>query len=252
MKDSSKHYIKYIEIAKYRLLLDMDMVDNIIDEVGIIDNCYRPIKKPPKRKYLEYILSLDIKVKKGQYADFIRAISPIIGDIFEKIVEQQIGINIKYDLCIDIKTANNDSNFRWNKTKLTNPKSKDKTKRENINKINKILKKNDNFKYGGFVYSSQLETIISEMVEDDNIKKIAKELRFVEQSVRNITAHKIVSVNEDFIKDKTITIDKPEGYTCNDIIKCIKTALNKVKITLDEQYYNSYEKMNEDIKSKMK
>ncbi len=250
MKNSSKHYIDYLEIAKHRLLLDINSVDKIINRLGIKEKSYCPIKSSDERKYFEYVLSLDIKVKKEQFGDFIRAISPIIEDIFEKIVEKQVGINVKQDLC-DKQKNNEELIFKWSEKKL---KTSAKDGKANIiREIDKILNENNiNFRYGGYVYSSQLVPIILTMVKDSNVRNIVENLRNVEQSVRNITAHEIVSVTEDFIQKKTKSSKKLGGYTSKQIIEDIKKALAYAGISISNEDYNSYKQMNEDIKSRIK
>ena len=244
MKNSSKHYIDYLEIAKHRLLLDINSVDKIINKLGIKEKSYCPVKSSDERKYFEYVLSLDIKVKKEQFGDFVRAISPIIEDIFEKIMEKQVGINIKQDLC-DEQKYNEEIVFKWSEKKL---KTSAKDNKANIiREIDKILNENSpNFKYGGFVYSSQLVPIIMTMVKDSNVRNVVENLRSVEQSVRNITAHEIVSVTETFIQKKT------KGYTSKQIINDIKKALGYAGINISANDYDSYKQMNEDIKSRIK
>ena len=82
--------------------------------------------------------------------------------------------------------------------------------------------------------------------EDINVINVVKNLRNVEQSVRNIAAHEIVSVTEDFIQKKT------GEYTSKQIIDYIKEALGYAGININKNDYNSYKQMNEDIKSRIK
>lgn len=51
-----------------------------------------------ERKYFEYALNLKIRLKKGEYVDFIRAVTPIIVDMFELILRKQCGIKVD-DYC---------------------------------------------------------------------------------------------------------------------------------------------------------
>lgn len=243
MKNLSKNYIDYIEVAKYRLLQDFKTVDKIInkaEKISEIDkNIYNPVKSSDVREYFEYILSLDIKIKKKQYADFIRAISPIIKDMFILIINKHLKINVYSELC---NYDNKNGKYIWSEKKLK--------KHEEILKILQAEYKN-NFKYGD-LSADHFKYIILGMVKTKDIKEVVENLRNVEQSVRNIAAHEIVSVNEDFIKDKTKTSEKPEGYTSRQIIKDIKTALHHAGINISNEDYNSYKQMNEDIKSRIK
>lgn len=237
MKNSSKHYIDYLEIAKHRLLLDINAVDKIINKLGIKEKSYCPIKSSDERKYFEYVLSLDIKVKKGQYGDFIRAISPIIKDMFIMIINKELKIDVYKDLC-----RYKGGKYVWKEEKLK--------KHENILKILQTNYKNQ-FKFSD-VSPEHFKFLILELVKEQDIKDVVENLRNVEQSVRNITAHEIVSVTEDFIQKKTKCRKKPEGYTSKQIIDDIKKALAYAGINISANDYNSYKYMNEDIKSRIK
>lgn len=47
------------------------------------------VRQENKKKILfEYLLALDLKVKRGEYADFIRGITPLIIDLLEMVLEQ--------------------------------------------------------------------------------------------------------------------------------------------------------------------
>lgn len=52
------------------------------------------------RILFEYTLSLDLRVKRGEYADFLRAITPLGVDLLELVINQYCGIDIHryYDL----------------------------------------------------------------------------------------------------------------------------------------------------------
>ena len=237
MKNSSKHYIDYLEIAKHRLLLDMDKVDEIIHDLGVLKECYCPVQSMDERKYFEYVLSLNIKIKKRQYADFIRAISPIIKDMFIMIINKELKIDVYKDLC-----RYKGGKYVWKEEKLK--------KHENILKILQTNYKNQ-FKFSD-VSPDHFKFLILELVKEQDITDVVENLRNVEQSVRNITAHEIVSVTEDFIQKKTKCRKKPEGYTSKQIIDDIKKALAYAGINISANDYNSYKYMNEDIKSRIK
>lgn len=233
MKNSSKHYIDYLEIAKHRLLLDMDKVDEIKHDLGVLKECYCPVQSMDERKYFEYVLSLNIKIKKRQYADFIRAISPIIKDIFILIINKHLKIDIYSELC---NYDNKNGKYVWSEKKLK--------KHEEIFKILQAEYKN-NFKYGD-LSADHFKFIILEMVKTQDIKEVVENLRRVEKRARNIAAHEIVSVTENFI------IERTGGFTSKQIINNIKKALAYTGINISNEDYNSYKQMNEDIKSRIK
>lgn len=230
-------YIKLLELAHSRLLLNFDEVDKIIDEsninLGLGDKrIYRPFDNTDElsRKYFEYVLSLDIKVKKTQYGDFIRAISPIIVDIFAIIINKWLNIDVYKTLCIFEKGM-----YKWDEEKL-----------KRNSEINSILQKryNNKFKYNE-VYSSHLIKIIGDKkiikkinnTKYNDIVNICKNLRNIEGKVRNQASHQIVSITDEFIKTKA-------GYNSEEIVDKIKQALEYSGINIEESHWNSYEEMN--------
>ena len=78
----------------------------------------------------------------------------------------------------------------------------------------------------------------------------------VEGAVRNVAAHEIVSVTDEWITDKTSekkkigkieTIVKP-GKTAQQILEIIRYLIIKSGVNVKEEYWKSYDKMNDTIK----
>ena len=63
-----------------------------------------PVSSSSQRKYFEYALTIDIRLKRGEYVDFIRSITPIVVDLFEMILKKQCGIIVD-DYCDQYKRA---------------------------------------------------------------------------------------------------------------------------------------------------
>ena len=63
-----------------------------------------PVRSSSQRKYFEYALTIDIRLKRGEYVDFIRSITPIVVDLFEMILKKQCGIKVD-DYCDQYKRA---------------------------------------------------------------------------------------------------------------------------------------------------
>ncbi|MBQ9209679.1 MAG: hypothetical protein IJ149_08900 [Oscillospiraceae bacterium] len=49
------------------------------------------IKKPA----FEYLLRLELLVRKGEYSDFIRGLTPLLGQLYMLVLDTQCGINVK-------------------------------------------------------------------------------------------------------------------------------------------------------------
>lgn len=54
----------------------MELLSEVSKSVAAINFPKLPVKSSENQKYFEYALNLDIKIRKREYADFIRAITP--------------------------------------------------------------------------------------------------------------------------------------------------------------------------------
>lgn len=221
-KTQRSRYEHLLELALARLRLDSVKV-NLLDkkyESGCI-----PIKDGKKQKIFEYALNMDIKRKKGEYSDFIRAITPLVVDLFHLTLEKQCQIKIDDYCCIKKGKPN------WDKEKLAGTD------------IGKAL---DDYFYGDFrsdgVYSIHLLVIMRRLLGDNhNAVKAAENLRRVEEKVRNPAAHEVISLDEEKIVKMT------EGYGSEDIMDMVKEIFKYTGINAGAKDWLSYETMNERI-----
>jgi len=80
-----------IEIACERLKLNSKKIDELMKKVNY--ELY-PVKPRRLREIFEYLLVLDIKIKKEEYADYVRAITPVILDLLEMILLNECGVDV--------------------------------------------------------------------------------------------------------------------------------------------------------------
>ena len=91
-EEISPETLKLLRAAEARVNLDTGTVSrNVEDNVPE----FYPVRDGNKRKLFEYALGLDIKLKKGEYADFVRAITPLGVDLLEMLLKQYCNINLK-------------------------------------------------------------------------------------------------------------------------------------------------------------
>lgn len=219
----TKNYIELLKMASLRLLLNMKDADKIAQSEKFT---YLTVQDGSVRKDYEYALNLNIKQKREEYADFIRALTPLIADLFKMIVKRQCKIDIdKY--CRDTKTGK-----AWDESKL---KGTDVEKALNA--------KYADFRYG-IVYSDHLKGIVDYFSTDLKLLEIVENLRKTESSIRNLAAHDIVSVTEEVIKSYT-------SFSSLQIWKYIKAAFAYAGMNIKEEYWNSYDDMNEEIKKRI-
>ena len=224
-------FINQIEIGKYRLLLQLDEVDKKLNEQNIENKkFYKIIGNKKEREIIEYFLTLIIKVEKGQYADFIRALSPLIQSLFEAIINSKLKISINNDFCS--KDKNGKIVWDINKMFLS----------EKGRELYKILTESNNNRHQKlqFVTEGQLKKIIDRKISDKRVKNIAKKLRKIEYDIRHETAHTIISVTDEIIEKKT-------GHKSTEILDFLLETIKIAEIKISKEQINSYKRMNEEI-----
>lgn len=222
--NETKSYISLIKAAEYRLMLDGKMMDTVLKNER---EWKIPIRTDPQRQCFEYALFLDIKQKKGEYADFLRAMTPLVVDLFEFVLRNGYGIDINL-YC-----------------------SKGKIRKWNILKLNytPILTVLNNAYPSGFrqgpVSSDHLKVLIEAYSNDGTLIGLVKRLRDVEENVRNLAAHEIMAITDKRIKNLT-------GSTSLEIMNDIKTIFAYTGINVKKEYWDSYNEMNSLIVKRMK
>lgn len=182
---------------------------------------------------VEYILLLQVKRNQGNYADFIRALSPVILDVFDIYLKKKCSLYFKEDYC----EYNNVRKLYFPKlSKMDHSKQGKDVKKHLLNKWSNTAKLE-----GSFYKSAQLLVLINGFSNDDDVKKDANSLRNnVEEGLRNSAAHEIVSVTEDIIIQKT-------GMNSQNILNALKNIVTKAGYNIKKGDWESYEKMNDKI-----
>ncbi len=218
--EDTKSYLNYLKMAEARILLDFPTVDKWQKEIP--ENCL-PVKSGNSRKYFEYALNLSIKLKRKEYADFIRGITPVIVDLFEIALKKQCSIDVnEYTKSVNGVRC-------WDKRKLEGTSLQIKLN-ENYN---------GDFRCGP-VYSDHLRILIQSYSRDGRLRSLADDLRNVEANIRNMAAHQIVSITEDKIKKTT-------GFTGKQIMDKIISIFSYTGMNIEEKSWYSYDEMNQRI-----
>lgn len=219
-RELDKEDYDWLETADARAVLDWERMNRFLPKNnGVL----WPVKaEDQNRVLLEYTLSLDLKVKRGEYADFIRAITPLGVDLLERVIEQYCGIYI------EAYYSSRDSQ-KWSRIKLADS--------EVLEILNR--KFTDGFRFGP-VYSYHLNTIVQAKCTDALMAQRVQELVNVEQKVRNLAAHSIVSATPEWVKERT-------GKTVDEIMEIIKYICEKVGIADSQESWRSYDRMNKKI-----
>lgn len=219
--DISEDAFKLLRIAEARVKLNRSEIDKLNK-----DKKYSifPISSGNEQKIFEYALVLQMKVEKEEFADFIRGITPIVVDLLECILKNECNLRIE-DLCV--KSPQNV--LKWNEQKLI--------KAGVIQIFNEEYK--GDFKFGP-VYSSHLVVLIENSTDNVQLKEQMREIIGIEQKVRNVAAHEIISVTDEWFKKTT-------GKNAHEIMKVIKSLCRYAGIKADREAWDSYLHMNDMI-----
>ena len=170
----------------------------------------------------EYLLILDLKVKREEYADFLRGITPLIADLFEMILKHSCGFKVD-----DHVSVNSRNIRRWDINKL----------RSNAAVMTAL-----NNNYGGAfrsepIYSGAMQIIIETLSADSRLVSVCRDLRSSEEKLRNIAAHEITGISERRIRSEL-------GFSSADIINKLFAAMGYAGISTDRSFFGSYDRMN--------
>ena len=220
----TSRYIAMLEMASLRYNFDLNEF-----KVMSKKNNYRPpIEAGNLFKRFEYALILQVKLEKKEYADFIRALTPLIVDLFEQALEKNCGIAVdEYSYYRERKDGIKIRNWDRKKLELNGEK---------------VLKALDDHYINGFtygvIYSDHLKVLIECFSKDENLKNLTESLRNVESQVRNIAAHDMDSFDD--VKIKSLT-----GMSANKIMQLIRSYFAYLGYNISKEAWNSYNEMNE-------
>ena len=222
--DIGEDKLALLELADARMKLNLSRVNKIKIKYGYD---FLPVKESNKEKMFEYALGLKVKVLREEYADFVRGITPLVVDMFEIIVKKYCGITIKDYCYYDKKNI-----MKWDQKKLQGTVA-----------LKALEDEYGKFKYGP-VYSVHLTIIIDSLSSEYSIKEKTRMLRKIEENVRNIAAHDIVSVTEEWVKKQT-------NKTPEEIMSLIQNLCMMIGIGTKKEQWDSYDAMNQEIINKM-
>ena len=158
-----------------------------------IDNWF-PIDEGQKMKEFEYLLVMQMKLYKKQYADFVRDVTPIFFAFSKRILEKECNLKIE-----DICDNNNDKRI-W---------------RISIDKLKaRKIKPKPFWNTEPAISAYIILQIIEQKSSNKRTISYMTDIRWVEEKVRNFAAHEITDVTEEKIRNET-------GFTTNTIMEKI-------------------------------
>lgn len=190
-------------------------------------------------KYVfEYLLILRLKLKKGELGDFIRGLSPVIADLFEICLAKVCRVDIR-QRCERRGVA---------KIPLL---VKEKLKPEEVIALNEVFKAFPGGYKTGPLSSSNMRPLIiyycrkfqavDFLNKYSHIIDLTNKIRDFEEQCRNIVAHEIIEINDDWIKART-------GFNSSKLFAMLKQYFGLVcGQNLHTNIWNSYDDLNNTI-----
>lgn len=231
-KAACQNYMPLLQIGAERCLLRFKEVDRLVRDSGY-DAI--PIKSGDSRKNFEYALLLKIRLSRKEYADFIRALTPLIVDLFELILKK------RYAFDVENYVSYGSGIRKWSSFKVSQSG-------ELCKMLDEAFSDRGGFAYGP-IQSEHLKALIQAYAKaqgdpDNSLVKLVDDLRSVEINIRNLAAHEIIAITDETIKEKT-------GLKGEKILEKIRVALQYAGIKVSEEAWNSYERMNEEIEKRI-
>ncbi|MBM6926827.1 type III-A CRISPR-associated CARF protein Csm6 [Pseudoflavonifractor phocaeensis] len=184
-------------------------------------------KGDEERDIFEYLIGLRSRQQRGALVDFLRGLTPALYRLSLYAVEHQLKLPIRR-YC--------DGRERLIRDRLNT----DETGR-------RVLRLLDNTYPKGykdtFLASEQCCKILEVWSDDQALKQPLLMLRDVEKNARNLAAHTIVPVTEEFVRRSC-------GCSSSQILTLIQSAAGQV-LECPNLIWDSYERMNEHIKKAM-
>ncbi len=216
-----------IKAASCRLRLDFDGYNHAAREAGVD---FMPYREGSKKSVFEYVLNLMIKEKQEDYADFVRAITPLTVDLLEILLMDKFGIDIS-----EFSSRSRTGSVRWNIDAMEKSPEGHTVKNALLKKFGYINKN----AYG----SASLARVVEYCGADAETMQDIDMIRDVEENIRNLAAHEIVSVTAREIEKRT-------GLSPAGITSAIRRLMKKAGFDFgpDGSFLRSYEDMNRRIK----
>lgn len=216
-------YIDCLRMGAARINFDREMLNKLEKKNGFT----MPVKSSDAIKRFEYALILQVKQKRGECADFIRGITPLIVDLYEQILKQRYGFVVN-DFC-DPENKEKNIPRKWNRQKLEGT--------EYLRALDREYERGFHF---GPVYSDHLRVIIKNISNNNDLNNLLEKISVVEQNARNLAAHDMESFDDDKLKDLT-------GQSSKAIMQNIRNLFGYTNYNIPKNAWDSYDAMNDFI-----
>lgn len=183
-----------LKSAQHRRGMDLDKAAK---EAKLAGYDIFPVKSRDARDLFEYLLLLGIQQRTCLLMDFVRGISPALTRLFEAYLNKKCGRSVRRDYCVQKRSNPGHYIIKRDLIAAKDPQ---------------LLAYCDEYFDPGLRDSSDLScAILLPIIEFDcrpqqgkppneRVVRKAREMRSVEEKIRNPAAHKIVAIDEDYFK----------------------------------------------------
>lgn len=218
-----KRFITALEATDMRYKFFLDDAKELYKQAGLDIEFKSDIE--------EYLLILGIKKDRRDYADFMRAITPLVYELDKLILKTECGFDV--DLCVN----RSEEGEVWDLDLLE----------RSANAIDNLVYRFLTEKYNNLrtVYSSHLHYLITKLSTNGEVVELSETIRRIERK-RNNTAHRL---------DETVSkayIDKAKPLT-KLFDACVLTGLITIpngveKNDCRQAFFNEYIRINKQLK----
>lgn len=216
-----KTAVALIKAGVHRLKQELSLASKCLDDV---EYELFPVKstEPDKRQIaFEYILMLQVKSKKGEIADFLRAISPLLTVLFEMYLSKECEVN------------------------MLDYYSDEYPPKILRSKLHPCLKSILDAKFNKFRNNSPSAANLSVLIEklgSCSAADLAVKLTTIENKARHTVAHEIKEATADWLFKQT------GCHSLHEICEMLK-SFYLIMHAQNPEDWNSYQMLNEKIKS---
>ena len=220
----NEDFLTLLSAANDRMKLDLK---NMQKRLNHFPFGFIPVQEGNYKMLVEYALNLQIKMKKEEYADYVRALSPIMMDLYFLILKQECRIDIEKDYSYRTKHGM----LRWDQGKVQGDQVV-------WNALNCGYQ--GNFVVNRAVENGHLRVLCNALIVDENIKTKVQALSNVEEKVRNPAAPQLISVTGSSIQQLT-------GETPENIMAYIRFFIDRYIGKGRTGIWDSYDTMNQKL-----
>ncbi|AXY24629.1 hypothetical protein CL176_00500 [Suicoccus acidiformans] len=171
-----------------------------IDELApLLDYTYLTEASQTKRKVYSFTHYLNLRFEQQAYGDYLRALTPILVDVFRLLIEADFMPDLSRYIQPVIKpTVDGHPLYRglqWKETLIES--SEDQRIQETWQRYY-----GERFNYEHYVSSSHLLKLIADHSSNEHLKDKANQMRYIEKYLRNIVAHEVIYIDQDWFRHR--------------------------------------------------